>query len=630
MLTAGAASLQDVRVEGATTWWLESRPEEAGRYQIVRRDPDGTQTDLLPDGFGARTRVHEYGGGSFLVDRGVVYFSNWADQRLYRLEPGGEPVATTPEPPEAHALRYADGVCTPDGAWVICVREAHDGPSATQVRNEIVAVRADGSAGFEGPREPCVLASGRDFVSTPRISRDGRQLAWITWDHPNMPWDDTELWVGHLHDDGEGKLVVDRARRVAGRPGESVMQPAWGRHGSLFVISDRTDWWNVYGVEGPDALAPVHPLTAEVGGPQWVFGESDLAIAVDGTIVFAHRAQGGVHLVVVPDGGEPTTHQLPFVALDHLRLADGRVTAMAGSTDVEPQLIRFPLDRPDAIEVLRPPRDLGLDPAGISPAIPISFPSADGRLAHALYYAPVSATHHGPEGERPPLVVLSHGGPTSAAQAEFYLARQFWTSRGFALVDVDYGGSTGYGRAYRELLNGRWGVVDVEDCCAAASFLAAEGRVDGERLAIRGGSAGGFTTLAALAFRDVFSVGGDYYGVADLSALAADTHKFESRYLDRLVGPWPEAKAVYDERSPIHHVDGFDRPLIVFQGLEDQVVPPNQSEMIVAALQDKGVRTEYHPYEGEQHGFRQAANIIDSLQRELGFYRSVFRIEASG
>jgi dipeptidyl aminopeptidase/acylaminoacyl peptidase len=404
----------------------------------------------------------------------------------------------------------------------------------------------------------------------------------------------------------------------AGGPDESLVQPEWSIEGFLHVVSDRTDWWNLYRVDGPDLLHPLGPVGAEVGMPHWVFGQSRYVLdGVDGQVVCAVSHDGIDHLAVVADG---VTREVPteWTSLSALRLIDdGTVVAVAASPDSEPSVVRIDPTTGATVEVLRPPRDLGLADGWFSEPQPISFPTSGGRTAHALYYPPTN-----PE-EKPPLLVTIHGGPTSAARPQLSLATQFWTSRGIAVVDVNYGGSTGYGRPFRRQLDGQWGVVDVDDCVAAAKFLADRGDGDPDRLLIRGGSAGGFTTLAALAFRDTFAAGASHYGVADLMALATDTHKFESRYLDGLVGPLPGSEDVYAERSPIHHLDGFDRPLIVLQGLEDEIVPPNQAEMIVEALAAKGVTVAYVPFEGEQHGFRQAQNIRRALEAELWFYGHV-------
>lgn len=624
LLVDGAASLTDVWGEEDLVWWSELRPEEGGRIQIVRRDPDGSLVDLLPDGFSARTRVHEYGGGAWWVSRGVVYFANWSDQRLYRVDGVGEPKAITPEPRVANGWRYADGRVTPDGDCIVCVREDHTNEG--EAVNEIVSVAIDGS------RPPAVLVTGRDFVSAPRPSSDGRQLAWIAWDHPNMPWDDTELWVAHMHAAG-GTASLDRPKRVAGGPGESVMQPRWSRHGTLHVISDRTDLWNVYRVDGVDTLAPMLETEGEVGGPAWMFGLSAYGFTrPDGDLVAAWGdAEGAVLGVVSHDDGVQVTHRLPAAGLDFVRTNGSEVLAIAGMGSREPEVVRIHVggDEP-VIEVLRRSRDLGLSDDDISTARAISFPSRDGRTAHALFYPPANGSFTGPAQERPPLVVMSHGGPTDAARSSFDLKIQFWTSRGFAVVDVDYAGSTGYGRSYRDLLRGQWGVVDVEDCCAAAEYLVDQGLVDGDRLVIRGRSAGGFTTLAALAFTDTFKAGANHFGVSDMRSLEEGTHKFESQYLDSLVGPRPEFDDQYTARSPIDNVDGFSVPLITFQGLEDQVVLPEQSERIVAALDGKGIPHAYLAFEGEQHGFRQAQTIIDVANAELSFYGQVLGFATPG
>jgi dipeptidyl aminopeptidase/acylaminoacyl peptidase len=580
----------------------------------VRHAPDGTTSDLLPDGMNARTAVHEYGGAAWWVRGGVVWFANWADQRLYRLAPGSAPQPVTPEPATPRADRYADGDIAPDGATIVCVRERHTGASAVDVRNEVVRLAAVPES------EPEVLVSGPDFVAAPRLSPDGTTLAWLQWNHPSMPWDDTQLVVRRL-DTGEETVV-------AGGPGESVAEPRFEPDGSLLFLSDRTDWWNLYRWTPGTDIAPVVRLDAEIGVPAWAFGSARYTVLDDGRVVYARWRDGVDGLAVRGLDGEMTDLDVPFSAISTVRAAGpGAVVVVAGSPTAEPGVHRVDVTT-SAVETLRPPRDLGLDPEQLSVPEHVTFPSVDGagapRRAHAQFYPPASAGSRGPDGELPPLLVQIHGGPTSAAVPVLSVGVQYWTSRGFAVVDVDYGGSTGYGRAYRDQLLGEWGVIDVADCLAAARWLAEQGRVDGQRLCIRGGSAGGFTTLAALARDDTpFAAGADHFGVADLEALAADTHKFESRYLDRLVGPYPEARDVYADRSPIHHVERFTRPLIVLQGAEDEVVPPSQSEMIVDALRSRGVPVAYLLFDGEQHGFRRAENIRRALDAELSFYGQV-------
>jgi dipeptidyl aminopeptidase/acylaminoacyl peptidase len=603
MLTTAPAQYVDVWVDGDTAVWLEARPAEGGRMQLVRQFADGSRHDLLPDGFNARTSAHEYGGGAVLVHNGVVWFVNFADQRLYVLQGDGPPLALTPEPATPRGLRWADMQRSPDGAWIVCVMEAHDGEH--DVRNELVALRA-----LE-PSEPTVLFDESDFVMAPAFV-DGGRLRWISWDHPNMPWNHTRLHESTF-DPTTGSLTSSPLTLAEG---DSLMQPV-GEH----VISDRTGWWNVWRIGSDGNSTAVAPLDAEVGGPAWVFGERDHLVQPDGTPVFT--VGGHVHV-----GSEVTPTTAGEIRQLNLH-ADGRtVTALVSYPDRLASIVRFTIDRPDELHVVAEGAAVDIDPADVSHPQAIAFSTTGGRTAHGWYYPPRNSRCQGPEGVAPPLVVMIHGGPTAAAQTSFRLSTQFWTTRGFAVVDVDYGGSTGYGRSVRDELDGQWGVVDVDDCCAAAEWLASQGLADPARLVIRGGSAGGFTVLAALALRSVFAAGASLFGVADLTALATDTHKFESRYLDRLIGPWPEARTVYEERSPIHHLDGFSRPLIVFQGLDDRVVPPNQSEMIVDALQSRGVECEYHAYEGEGHGFRKAPTIEHQLSRELAFYQRILGLSA--
>ncbi|WP_312030107.1 prolyl oligopeptidase family serine peptidase [Actinomycetospora sp. TBRC 11914] len=617
LVVTAAVRLDEVRPDGTGALiWGEGRASEGGRTELVRRAVDGTVTDLLGDGGNARTAVHEYGGGAWWTspaEPGVVFVVDWTDQRLRRRETDGTVTVLTPEPAVRRGDRFADGDVAPDGTWLVCVREHHPsaGGPATEVVNEVVRLDA------RGPSTPEVLVSGPDFVAAPRISRDGGRLAWVSWDHPSMPWDDTVLRVRDL---GSGDEVV-----VAGGPGESVGEPAWHRDGTLTFLSDRTGWWNLYRWTPARGVEALVVLDAEIGVPAWQLGGSRHAVLDDGHVVFARSSEGFDALVVREPDGSLTTLDTGFTAIRSVR-ADGpdAVVCVAGSPTSEPGVHR--VTTAGAVTTLRAPRDLGLDPATISVPEPMVYASTDvhgaAREAHALYYPP-SGT--GPDGELPPLLVVIHGGPTGAATPVLAVGLQYWTSRGFGVVDVDYGGSTGYGRAYREQLQGAWGIVDVADCLAAARALADAGRVDPARMAIRGGSAGGFTTLAALARADTpFSAGADHFGVADLEALARDTHKFESRYLDGLVGPYPADRDVYVERSPLHHVEDFATPLIVLQGDEDAIVPPNQSEMIVDALRDRGVPVAYLLFAGEQHGFRKAENIRRALDAELAFYARLF------
>jgi len=636
LLVASAVGLGGPALDGDDVWWSELRPSEGGRVQLVRRSPDGTTTDVLPDGLSARTRVHEYGGGAWLVADGAAFVASFADQRLYRLDdPELPPVALTPEPATPGADRYADLRLLPGGAWLVCVRERHgDGAEAV---NQLVAVAA---RPVGPPADPVVLWSGADFVSNPRVSPDGRCLSWLAWHHPDMPWDATELWVGGL----TGALdspVLDDPEVVAGGPGISITQPEWSPDGVLHLVSDETTgFWNLWAFPSPGrpdagtATARTR-VRGELAQPQWVFGQSWVCFTPAGDVVGCWRFDGVDHLgVLLHDDAADGVRwlDLPFTSFDGLTAgADGRVALLASSFTSEPEVVVLADPAGDArhdglaqFDVLRPGRDLGIESSWWSVPEPLDFPSAAGRVAHALYYPPTSPTHVGPEVERPPLLVLSHGGPTAAARPQRNLAVQLFTSRGWGVVDVNYAGSTGYGRAYRKLLDGAWGIADVQDCEAAARFLVERGEVDGDRLAIKGGSAGGYTTLCALAFGDTFTAGSSHYGVGDLEALARDTHKFESRYLDSLIGPWPEARATYQARSPLHHIEGCSCPVIVFQGLEDAIVPPEQAESIVAALRAKGIPVAYLAFEGEQHGFRRAETILRVVEAEQYFFAQVF------
>jgi len=647
LLVASSVSLGEVAVGMVDVWWAEGRPEEGGRVQIVRHRPGGEAVDVLPDGFGARTRVHEYGGGAWCLHQADLVFSNWADQRLWRLDAGAdEPFVLTPEPAHHHGLRYADSRFTADGRWVVCVRERHPAPGDDgEPTNEIVAVWSRPRGDVE---EPVVLVSGPDFVAAPRVSPDGRYLAWYQWQHPEMPWDGTELRVAELHSDpgGERAISLGPSVAVAGSRDESVIQPEWGADGSLHYLSDRTDWWNLYRLppdqvaavvaSGPGTATPepavVASVEGDIGVPPWVFDQSRYALLADGRVLVAFSRDGLDHLGVAPAGGGPVVPvRSPFTSLSSLRafgsgavLVGASPTAEAAVVAVEvPAEVAGDGSTPVEQAVLRPPRDLGLDPAVLSVPEPVSFATTGDRFAHALFYPPTHPDLVGPEGEAPPLIVLSHGGPTSAARPQLNLAVQFWTSRGFGVVDVNYGGSSGYGRRYRRRLNGEWGIVDVDDCVAATRLLVDRGDADRDRLIIRGGSAGGFTTLCALAFREVFAAGASLYGIADLETLATDTHKFEAHYTDTLVGPYPARRSLYVERSPIHHLDEIDCPVIVLQGAEDVVVPPNQAEALVEALADNGLPHACLLFEGEQHGFRKAETIVRAIEAEAYFYSRV-------
>lgn len=608
LIVEGAVGLKGAALDGGDAYWLESRPEEGGRGVIVRRAPDGGVQDVNPPPFNARTRVHEYGGGDFVVHEGTVFFSNFEDQRLYSASPGREPEPITAD--VAH--RYADMTVDALRGRLIAVREDHT--AGGEPVNEIVGIGLSDGA-------ETVLVTGNDFYSSPRLSPDGGRLAWLTWNHPNMPWDGTELWTARL--DGDGAPVG--AERLEGGPDESVFQPEWSPDGTLHFVSDRTGWWNLYRAAG-GAVEPLCPMEAEFGLPQWAFGMSTYAFLSATRIACALIERGVFRLGMLDtETGELAEIETPYSVFGSLRTdaGSGEIVFIAGSATDSTCVVRLDT-RTGGREVLRRAGDLEIDAGYLSVPEAVEFPTEGGMTAHGYYYPPTNKDFAAPEGERPPLLVLSHGGPTGMTLPNLDLEIQHRTSRGFAVLDVNYGGSTGYGREYRQRLDGMWGVVDVDDCENGARYLAERGLADGGRLLIAGGSAGGYTTLCALTFRDAFAAGASYYGVSDAAALAEETHKFESRYLERLIGPYPERSDLYRERSPIRHVEGLSCPVIFFQGLEDEVVPPNQAETMFEALKDKGLPVAYVAFEGEQHGFRRAENIKRALEGELFFYSRVF------
>ncbi len=616
LIVSEAVGLSDVVLDGQDIYWVEMRPSEGGRYVIVRNTPDGTSTDLIPANFNARTRVHEYGGRAFIVNNGCVYFTNFSDQRLYRQRPGLQPQPITP----AGNMRFSDGVIDSRFRRLICVCEDHS-PTGKEPVNFLAGIDLPGSDQAEIKK----LISGCDFYSSPCISPDGTRFAWLSWNHPNMPWDGTELWLGEFGPDG----FLRHSTKIAGANDESLFQPQWSPDGNLYFISDRSDWWNLYRWQD-GRVEPVIQMEAEFGMPQWVFGMSTYAFESEQRIICAYTRKGLWQLAHIDlERGKLQDIQTPYTDIAYVRAAAGWTVFLGGSA-TEPKSIVKMDNATQKIHVLRRTSSAKIDSGFLSRPQPIEFPTEQGQSAHAFYYPPHHPLYQAPEGERAPLLVFSHGGPTAATTATFNLAMQYWTSRGIAVLDVNYGGSTGFGRAYRQRLNGQWGVIDVQDCVNGARYLVEHFGIDANRLAIRGGSAGGYTALCALTFHDVFNAGASYYGVSDLEALAKETHKFEARYLDNLIGPFPERRDLYQKRSPIHFGDRLSCPLIFFQGLEDKVVPPRQAEMMVQILRTKGLPVAYLTFEKEQHGFRIAKNIKRALDAELYFYAQIFGFNLAG
>jgi dipeptidyl aminopeptidase/acylaminoacyl peptidase len=615
-VAAGALRLGNIAVDGDDVYWVEGRPDEGGRSVVVRRSADGHISDATPAGTNVRTRVHEYGGAAYAVAGGVLYYSEFSDHRLYRLVPGGVPEPLTPP----GDWFYADCVIDAARGRLVCVREDHTVPGAEPV-TAIVGVPLDGP-----PSPGDVLVAGHDFYLGPRFSPDHTHVCWVAWRHPQMPWDGTELWLARVSADGR----IEPPSLVAGGEADAIFQPGWSPDGTLYFVSDRTGWWNLYRLAG-GRIEPVHPRAAEFGRPVWQLGTRTWTFADATRLVVTYGEQGRWRLATIE---LPSGRLRPLAAdvepADSLAATRTHVFLVGGSPRAPDAVLEIDLAT-GVTHAVRAASAAEIGEEDISLAEAIEFETDGGLTAHAFYYPPRNPAFEAPLGEQPPLVVFAHGGPTASTYARLSLEVQYWTSRGFAVADVNYGGSAGFGRAYRNRLKEQWGIVDVADVVNAARHLAVRGRGDAARMAIRGRSAGGFTTLSALTLPDsVFSTGTSYYGVADLERLAQDTHKFESRYLDGLIGPYPERRDLYRARSPIDAVDRLSTPLLLFQGLEDRVVPPDQSAIMAAAVRAKGLPVALVTFEGEQHGFRMAASIVRCLEVELFFYGAVFCFVPAG
>ncbi len=613
--TGSSALPKEIQIDHGLVYWIEQRPQEGGRYVIACLDPDGCKSIITPERFNVRSRVHEYGGGVYCVRDGSIVFVNDRDQRLYRQEPGEAPFPITPDPEQPRSLRYADGTFSPDGQWMLWVQERHAAPE--EIHNEIVLLPSDGSSG------PRVLISGHDFFSNPRFSPDGESISWLSWDHPRMPWDGTDLWTARIEFDQHETSI---SLKVAGGKEISVFQPEWGPDGLLYFVSDRSGWWNIWRRNLDGVLENTCPVDVEFGYPQWLFGFTKYAFLDRDTIIASYKEVGQARLGLIHiENKKLETISTPYTTFENPSMRTNRdQTAwfFAGTPDHPPALCRYDHQTGSTSKVMDP-FAIDLDIGSISIAEHIEFDTKHDGLAYAFYYSPRSTQCTAPADSKPPVIVMSHGGPTSSARPHLDLEVQFWTSRGYAVVDVDYSGSVGYGRAYRERLNGQMGVVDVDDCVEAARHLARSGIVDPTRLLARGSSAGGYVTLCALTFFDDFAAGGVYYGIADLAALAAHTHKFEAHYLDTLIGTYPEQSELYRARSPINHTDRLNRPMILLQGLDDKVVPPNQSERMAKALDEKGLPFAYLTFDNEGHGFDRSETIEAALSAEVYFYGKV-------
>ncbi len=597
-------------LSGNYIYWLESRPTQGGRQVLVRCGFDANCVDLTPHDLNVRTRVHEYGGGDYTVSHGNVYFSNFSDQRVYCQKPGEPAQPVTPPT----GMRFADFAADSRRNKLVAVREEHT--SGREPTNTIVSL--DLCCVSEGN----VLVAGNDFYASPRLSPDGKRMLWLTWNHPNMPWDGTELWVADIDSEGD----VSNARLLAGGKNESIFQPQWAEDGSIYFVSDRSGWYNIYREQDAE-IRSITQMQAEFGRPQWVFGMRTYAVLSPSRLICTYCSGGIWYLASIDtESLEMSTYDLPYSSILGVAAAHQRVVFWAGSPTNSGVLVLFDPSNGRS-QVLRASSDVQLDPGYVSVPSEIEFPTEGSLTAHAFFYAPKNRDYEPPVGEKPPVLVISHGGPTGSASSVLDFAIQYWTSRGIAVLDVNYGGSANYGRSYRERLKGTWGLTDVSDCVNAVRYMAECGAIDLERAAIRGGSAGGYTTLAALTFTDVFKAGASYYGVSDLELLARDTHKFESRYLDGLIGEYPAKKRVYHERSPINFTHRLSCPVIFFQGLEDKVVPPNQAELMAEDLKNRGLPVAYVVFEAEGHGFRQAENIKKAISAEYYFYSKVFGFE---
>ncbi len=592
---------------GEDIYILLRLPEQGGRSTVARLHGDGHIEQLTPATFDARTRVYEYGGSCFAVNDGVIYFSNFPDDRLYRHLPGESPQPIT----AAGDMRYADLVIDHRRNRLICIREDHT-PKG-EPRHALAAVNLDGD------EFGAVLFDQTDFVAFPVLSQDGRKLAWVAWNHPNMPFFSSSLWAADVDEDGS----LTNIQQIVPEQEESVTDPRWSPSGELYFCSDRSNWWNLYRWQDGE-IAAVSPMAAELGNPYWNIGKTMYRFLTPSSVLAAYNQNGTWHLGQIDtETGARKEFNTEFTYIVHLEVVGDHAFVVAGTPSTPRALFKMDL-RSGAYTCLASSVQNAVSEAYLSPGAHISYPTENGLQAHGFYHPPHNPEYEAPAGELPPLIVIAHGGPTGSIKHALDVGVQFYTSRGFAVLEINYGGSAGYGREYRNRLRGEWGVVDVDDAVNGARYLVQQGLADGERTIVRGGSAGGFTTFAALAFRDVFKAGSSLYGISDLEFWDQETHKFEAHYCSTLIGPYPEQTALYRERSPIHRAGEINVPLLIFQGLDDKVVPPNQSRFVADALRARGVPVAHIEFEGEAHGFRSFATNVRVHQTELAFFGQVF------
>jgi len=612
LITRAAPSLNFIQSYGDDLYWVEGRPWEAGRNVIMRRDSNGSITDLLPAPFSHYSRVHEYGGMAYALNDDHLYFVNATDQNIYKycLDDTSAPQVIT----NNSSRRFADLIVDRQNQRLIAVCEEHNDDQEPE--NYLASIALNNQT-------PAIekLVSGADFYAYPRISPDQSQLCWIEWQHPNMPWDATQLWQATI---SNGNLI-EKKRVAGGDNNQAIFQPHWSPNNTLYYVSDITNWWNIYRFENGIG-APVLRMNAEFATPLWQLGMTTFDFIDANTIACIWTVSGIWHSGFIDVAtGVLTTVQTPYSSMQAVACHQGSVYFVAGASVLASQIGGVNLQ--GQVSPIYAPATVDLDKADLAQPESISFTSGDNQQVHAFYYPPTSARYCGDDRELPLVIAMCHGGPTGATSSGLNLKIQYWTNRGFAVVDINYRGSVGFGRTYRQGLEGAWGIADVEDTQHAIAYLAGQQKIDPKRCLIRGGSAGGYTVLSALTFTDTFKAGASLYGIGDLETLAKDTHKFESRYLDSLIGPYPERRDIYLERSPIHHADGLNCPVIFLQGLEDKVVPPNQAEMMVKLLEDKGIQVGYVTFADEGHGFRKANNIIRAMEAELAFYRDVFSLK---